>query len=130
MKDAGAAILAKTNVPLALGDWQSYNDVYGVTNNPYDLDAHAGRLVGRLGGGAGCRLRLALAWLRHRRLAARARALLWRLRAQADLRPRAVARAHRAAVPPLPGDIDLAVIGPMARSAADLVTAARRDRRA
>ena len=36
-KDAGAVILGKTNVPIALGDWQSYNDIYGVTNNPYDL---------------------------------------------------------------------------------------------
>jgi len=26
----------KTNVPLALADFQSYNDVYGTTHNPYD----------------------------------------------------------------------------------------------
>ena len=37
VKAAGAVILAKTNVPIALGDWQSYNEIYGVTNNPYDL---------------------------------------------------------------------------------------------
>ena len=39
VEKAGAAILGKTNVPLALGDWQSYNDIYGVTNNPFDLTA-------------------------------------------------------------------------------------------
>ena len=34
VKTAGGVILAKTNVPLGLGDWQSYNDIYGTTNNP------------------------------------------------------------------------------------------------
>ena len=37
LKAAGAIILGKTNVPVALRDWQSYNDVYGTTNNPWDL---------------------------------------------------------------------------------------------
>ncbi|MDE2331446.1 MAG: amidase, partial [Bradyrhizobium sp.] len=37
VKDAGGVILGKTNVPVGLGDWQSYNDIYGTTNNPYDL---------------------------------------------------------------------------------------------
>lgn len=37
VKDAGGVILGKTNVPLSLGDWQSYNDIYGTTNNPFDL---------------------------------------------------------------------------------------------
>jgi amidase len=34
LKTAGAIILGKTNVPAGLDDWQSYNDVYGTTNNP------------------------------------------------------------------------------------------------
>ena len=34
LKVAGAVILGKTNVPLNLSDWQSFNDVYGTTNNP------------------------------------------------------------------------------------------------
>jgi amidase len=34
LKAAGAIILGKTNVPIALRDWQSYNEVYGTTNNP------------------------------------------------------------------------------------------------
>ncbi len=33
---AGAVIYGKTNVPLMLADSQSYNDVYGTTNNPWD----------------------------------------------------------------------------------------------
>ncbi|MGD0867059.1 MAG: amidase family protein, partial [Rhizomicrobium sp.] len=32
----GAIVWGKTNVPLMLGDFQSYNDIYGTTNNPYD----------------------------------------------------------------------------------------------
>ncbi len=33
---AGAVIFGKTNVPLSLADWQSFNAVYGTTNNPWD----------------------------------------------------------------------------------------------
>ena len=49
VKAAGAVVLGKTNVPVALGDWQSYNDIYGVTNNPYDLERTPG---GSSGGSA------------------------------------------------------------------------------
>ena len=45
-------ILGKTNVPLALGDWQSYNDIYGTTNNPWDL----GRTPGGSSGGSSAAL--------------------------------------------------------------------------
>ncbi len=37
LTDAGAIIYGKTNVPLMLADWQSFNDVYGTTNNPWDV---------------------------------------------------------------------------------------------
>src|ERR1700690_1813751 len=36
LKSAGAIVLGKTNVPLGLGDWQSYNDIHGATHNPWD----------------------------------------------------------------------------------------------
>ncbi|HEY2389027.1 MAG TPA: amidase family protein [Candidatus Binatia bacterium] len=36
LKEAGAVILGKTNVPPSLGDWQSDNPIYGRTNNPHD----------------------------------------------------------------------------------------------
>src|SRR2546421_6752655 len=52
IKDAGAVILGKTNVPLGLGDWQSYNEIYGTTNNPFDL----GRTPGGSSGGSSAAL--------------------------------------------------------------------------
>jgi len=45
----GAVILGKTNVPVRLSDWQSFNPVYGVTNNPWDAKRTPG---GSTGGGA------------------------------------------------------------------------------
>jgi amidase len=52
LKAAGAIILGKTNVPLFLSDWQSYNEVYGTTNNPWDLT----RTPGGSSGGAAAAL--------------------------------------------------------------------------
>lgn len=49
LKQAGAIILGKTNVPPALGDWQSANPIYGRTSNPYDLTRSPG---GSSGGSA------------------------------------------------------------------------------
>ena len=36
LRDAGAVLLGKTNIPLGLRDWQSYNAIYGTTRNPHD----------------------------------------------------------------------------------------------
>lgn len=36
LRAAGAVLLGKTNVPLGLRDWQSYNAIYGTTRNPRD----------------------------------------------------------------------------------------------
>jgi len=36
LKGAGAVIFGKTNVPVSLADWQTFNPVYGTTNNPWD----------------------------------------------------------------------------------------------
>jgi amidase len=52
LKQAGAIILGKTNVPEGLNDWQSYNKVYGTTNNPWDV----GRSPGGSSGGAAAAL--------------------------------------------------------------------------
>src|SRR3989449_1749961 len=49
VKGAGAVVMAKTNVPQMLADWQSTNPVYGRTNNPWDLSRTPG---GSTGGGA------------------------------------------------------------------------------
>ncbi|MBS0521005.1 MAG: amidase [Proteobacteria bacterium] len=49
MIDAGVTLFGKTNVPLNLADWQSYNEIYGTTNNPWDLTRTPG---GSSGGSA------------------------------------------------------------------------------
>ncbi|EAQ30559.1 amidase [Erythrobacter sp. NAP1] len=49
LKAAGAVILGKTNVPIDLTDWQSFNPVYGRTNNPHDTTRSPG---GSSGGSA------------------------------------------------------------------------------
>ena len=46
--NAGAVIFGKTNVPLYLADWQTFNEIYGTTNNPWDLTLVPG---GSSGGG-------------------------------------------------------------------------------
>jgi len=48
LKSAGAIVFGKTNVPIQAGDWQTYNDVYGRTNNPWDVT----RTPGGSSGGA------------------------------------------------------------------------------
>ena len=37
LTDAGAVVFGKSNVPVDLGDWQSFNPVYGATSNPWNL---------------------------------------------------------------------------------------------
>jgi amidase len=49
LKAAGAVLFGKTNTPLYAGDFQTYNDVYGLTHNPWDLSRTAG---GSSGGAA------------------------------------------------------------------------------
>ena len=49
LKAAGAIIIGKTNVPVELTDWQSFNPVYGRTNNPHNPDRSPG---GSSGGSA------------------------------------------------------------------------------
>ncbi|MBW1894175.1 MAG: amidase [Deltaproteobacteria bacterium] len=57
--DAGAIVFGKTNVPLYGGDMQSFNDVYGTTNNPWDLK----RTPGGSSGGAAASLSAGLCGL-------------------------------------------------------------------
>lgn len=49
LRAAGAVIVGKTNVPLLSGDFQSYNAIYGATNNPWDVSTTPG---GSSGGAA------------------------------------------------------------------------------
>jgi len=49
LKAAGAIIFGKSNTPLYAGDFQTFNDVYGLTSNPWDVSRTAG---GSSGGAA------------------------------------------------------------------------------
>ncbi len=49
MRTAGGVILGKTNLPVHALDMQTYNPIYGTTNNPWDLTRTTG---GSTGGGA------------------------------------------------------------------------------
>ncbi len=49
LRRAGAVLYGKTNVPKHLGAWQAYNDIYGRTNNPWNVERTAG---GSSGGSA------------------------------------------------------------------------------
>jgi amidase len=120
VKDAGGVILGKTNVPVALGDWQSYNDIYGTTNNPYDL----GRTPGGSSGGSAAALAAGYGPLS---LGSdiggslRVPAFHCGVFAHKPTFGLVAPRGHTPPpFPPLPVDRDLLVIGPMARSAADL----------
>jgi amidase len=123
VKKAGAVILGKTNVALRLSDWQSYNDIYGTTNNPWDL----GRTPGGSSGGSAAALASGFGPL------SLGSDMGGSLRAPAHY---CGVYAHKPtlglvpvrgqvppSVPPLPRDSGLAVVGPLARSAADLALA-------
>ncbi|MCP3991302.1 MAG: amidase [Actinomycetia bacterium] len=50
LRQAGAVIYGKTNLPIYAGDVQSYNEVFGTSNNPWDISRSVG---GSSGGSAG-----------------------------------------------------------------------------
>ena len=129
VKAAGGVILGKTNVPLGLGDWQSYNEIYGTTNNPLDL----GRTPGGSSGGSAAALAAGYGPLSlGSDIGGSLRVPAFHCGVYAhkptfDLVP---PRGHTPPpLPPLPLDRDLAVVGPMARTRRRPVAAARRDRR-
>jgi amidase len=120
VKAAGGVILGKTNVPLGLGDWQSYNEIYGITNNPFDL----GRTPGGSSGGSSAALAAGYGPLSlGSDIGGSLRVPAFHCGVYAH-KPTLALVAPRGHTPPpfpaLPLDSDLAVIGPMARSAVDL----------
>ena len=53
MLAAGVNLFGKTNVPLLLGDWgETFNEIYGTTNNPWDVS----RIPGGSSGGSAAAL--------------------------------------------------------------------------
>ena len=57
--DSGAVLLGGTNVPYILMDWQSFNEIYGTTNNPWDLT----RTPGGSSGGSAAAVAAGLSYL-------------------------------------------------------------------
>ncbi|MFD4404706.1 amidase [Nocardia sp. NPDC058499] len=120
LKAAGAVVLGKTNVPVMLRDIQSFNEIYGTTSNPWNHERTSG---GSSGGSAAA-------------LAAGFGALSIGTDLAGSLRTPAHfcgIYAHKPTLglvptrgmvappaPALPIDLDLAVAGPMARTARDL----------
>src|SRR5690242_14116590 len=49
LRNAGAVIFGKTNTPAFTADWQTYNPIFGTTNNPWDTTRSSG---GSSGGSA------------------------------------------------------------------------------
>ncbi len=119
-RKAGAVIWGKTNVPYMLGDIQSYNEIYGTTNNPYDVT----RTPGGSSGGAAAALASGITPLEI------GSDIGGSLRHPANfcgvvsLKPTWNVLSLRGHVPPAPDsyieDGDLGVVGPMARNVGDL----------
>lgn len=120
LKKAGAIVIGKTNVPPMLKDWQTYNTLYGTTNNPWDLS----KTPGGSSGGAAAALAAGLVSLEL------GSDLAGSLRAPAhfcgvcthkptqDLIP--VRGASPPKTTPMPTGAELATVGPMARTMSDL----------
>lgn len=121
LRSAGAVLLGKTNVPVALGDFQSYNSIYGTTNNPWDFE----RTPGGSSGGSAAALAAGFGSVSlGSDIAGSLRVPghfcgVYAHKPSYGLVP---TRGHLAPpAPPLNYVRDLSVIGPMARSASDLM---------
>jgi amidase len=119
VREAGAIVLGKTNLPIYAGDWQSFNAVYGRTNNPWDL----ARTVGGSSGGAAASIAAGFASLEI------GSDIGGSIRTPANYcgvyghKPSHGIVPGRGHIPGPPGtksEPDLAVVGPLARTARDL----------
>ncbi|MBL8380422.1 MAG: amidase [Burkholderiales bacterium] len=121
LKAAGAVVFGKTNVPLNLADFQSYNAVYGRTNNPWDVQ----RVPGGSSGGSAAMVAAGLSALEFgsdiggsiRNPAAYCG--VYGHKPTWCIVPK---RGHALTSLPV-AEADLSVIGPLARSAGDLALA-------
>jgi amidase len=123
LKGAGAVIVGKTNVPIGLGDFQSYNEIYGTTNNPWDVSRSPGGSSGgsaaalaagfgplSVGSDIGGSLRVPAHFCG-----------VYAHKPTFDLVP--LRGYNPPSARPLPGSGDLGVAGPLARCASDLLLA-------
>jgi amidase len=121
LRNAGAVFLGNTNVPLMLDDHQSFNDVYGRTLNPWNLDRSPG---GSTGGGAAA-LAAGMSYLSLGSDTAGSIRIPAHFCGLFGHKPTIDVVPKKGQIPPLPGALPyvsngLSVAGPLARSAEDL----------
>ncbi len=118
LRAAGAVIVGKTNVPFALGEWQSFNAIYGATKNPWD----PARSPGGSSGGSAVSLAAGYVPLElGSDIGGSLRAPAHYCGVFSHKPSRGVLPARGHVVPGSSGGTpDLSVIGPLARTASDL----------
>jgi len=119
LREAGAIPFAKTNLPIFAGDIQSFNEVYGTTNNPHDL----GRTPGGSSGGSAAALAMGFTPLElGSDIGGSIRVPAHYSGVMGHKPSYGIVPAH-GQIPGMPGTLtqaDLAVCGPMARTVDDL----------
>jgi amidase len=119
LREAGAIIFGKTNLPIYAGDLQSYNAVFGTTNNPYDLS----RTPGGSSGGSAAALACGFTPLELGSDIGGSIRLPSHMSGVAGHKPSYGIVPSHGQIPGPPGTLtlaDLAVAGPIARSVEDL----------
>jgi amidase len=119
LRAAGAVVFAKTNLPIFAGDIQSYNEVYGTTNNPHDLT----RTAGGSSGGSAAALAMGFTPIElGSDIGGSIRVPAHYCGVKGHKPSYGIVPAH-GQIPGMPGTLtqaDLAVCGPLARSARDM----------
>lgn len=120
LTSAGAILFGKTNVPVMLADWQTFNPLYGTTNNPWDLE----RTPGGSSGGAASALASGMTALEiGSDIGASIRNPAHYCGVYGHKPTFGVCAADGQNLPGVLSHKDIAVIGPMARHAEDLALA-------
>jgi amidase len=119
LRGAGAIPFAKTNLPIFAGDIQTFNDVYGTTNNPHDVS----RTCGGSSGGSAAALAMGFTPIELGSDIGGSIRVPAHYSGVSGHKPSyGIVPAH-GQIPGLPGTLtlaDLAVAGPMSRSVRDL----------
>jgi amidase len=117
LKGAGAVLFGKTNVPTLLADWQTFNAIYGTTNNPWDV----ARVPGGSSGGSAAALAAGLTALETGSdIGASIRNPAHYCGVFGHKPTFGICSSRGQTLPPYLRESDIAVIGPLARSAKDL----------
>ncbi|EDP66131.1 Amidase [alpha proteobacterium BAL199] len=120
MREAGVVLFGKTNVPVLLADWQSYNPVYGSTGNPWDLS----RTPGGSSGGSAAALAAGLTGIdAGSDIGASIRNPAHYCGVYGHKPTYGIVSPRGHATPGVLAQADISVVGPLARSAEDLETA-------